>query len=54
VLEDRPVQQGSELPGSVGGGAVNRLFRAYRNTADFSGFDGVDLSPGDYNELPVD
>ena len=42
------LEQGSFIPTAPTGGQANSCFRAYRYPPDFPGFDGQDMTPGDY------
>ena len=46
-----PQHQGDPPPGSDGEIASNNSFRAERYTPDYAGFDGRDMTPGDYLEI---
>ena len=47
------LEQGDPVPGAQGG-ASNPLFKARRYHPDFAGFDGKDLTPGDYIEASTE
>jgi len=50
VVNDSPLTQGDPVPENSSG-TQNSVFRAYRYSFDYPGFDGRDLTPGDYIEL---
>lgn len=50
VTRSGPVDQGEELPPFGPGSGMNNIFRVYRYSPDYPGFEGKDLTPGDYIE----
>jgi hypothetical protein len=51
VVAAGPMTQGNPIPAGPNG-QENNVFKIWRYAGDYSGFDGVDLSPGDLIELP--
>ena len=53
VAEQGPLHQNETIP-SGQGGQENSVFKIRRYSPEFAGFDGIELIPGDFIELPAE